>query len=105
MENLQNINSEISNEKLLYNQALENRDEIKMQDINLNASKKNIDIANSAYYPTVYSHLEYGFNDDKMTLDDGKVWSVPLDPANTDYQAIQKWIAEGGEVIDNPPTE
>ena len=26
---------------------------------------------------------------------------VPLDPANTDYQAIQKWIAEGGEVIDN----
>ncbi len=31
--------------------------------------------------------------------------SVPLNPANTDYQAIQKWIAEGGEVIDNPPTE
>jgi len=29
---------------------------------------------------------------------------VPLDPANTDYQAIQKWIKEGGEVIDNPPT-
>jgi hypothetical protein len=26
---------------------------------------------------------------------------VPLDPANTDYQAIQKWIAEGGTVIDN----
>ena len=37
----------------------------------------------------------------KMTLDDGKIWSVPLDPANTDYQAIQKWIAEGGVVIDN----
>lgn len=31
--------------------------------------------------------------------------SVPLDTANTDYQAIQKWIAEGGEVIDNPPTQ
>jgi hypothetical protein len=27
--------------------------------------------------------------------------SVPLDTANTDYQAIQKWIAEGGEVIDS----
>ena len=26
---------------------------------------------------------------------------VPLEPANTDYQAIQKWIAEGGVVIDN----
>ena len=27
--------------------------------------------------------------------------SVPIDPANTDYQAIQEWIAEGGVVIDN----
>jgi hypothetical protein len=28
---------------------------------------------------------------------------VPLNPANTDYQAIQKWIADGNTVIDNPP--
>jgi hypothetical protein len=28
---------------------------------------------------------------------------VPLDTANTDYQAIQEWIADGGTVIDNPP--
>jgi len=27
--------------------------------------------------------------------------SVPLDPANTDYQAIQEWIQEGNTVIDN----
>ena len=27
--------------------------------------------------------------------------SVPLDEANSDYQAIQEWIANGGEVIDN----
>jgi hypothetical protein len=27
--------------------------------------------------------------------------SIPLDPANTDYIAIQKWISEGGTVIDN----
>ena len=27
--------------------------------------------------------------------------SVPLDEANSDYQAIQEWIAEGNEVIDN----
>ena len=27
--------------------------------------------------------------------------SVPLDTENTDYQAIQKWIADGGTVIDN----
>ena len=33
------------------------------------------------------------------------VKSVPLDEANTDYQAIQEWIAEGNTVIDNPPSE
>jgi hypothetical protein len=45
------------------------------------------------------------FSSYKMTLDTGEIWSVPLDEANTDYQDIQKWIKEGGEVIDNPPTE
>ena len=30
-----------------------------------------------------------------------KVNSVPLDEANTDYQAIQQWISEGNTVIDN----
>ena len=34
-------------------------------------------------------------------INSNMVKSVPLDPANTDYQAIQKWIAEGGVVIDN----
>ena len=29
------------------------------------------------------------------------VKSVPLTEANTDYQAIQQWIADGGTVIDN----
>jgi len=39
----------------------------------------------------------------KMTLSNGEVWTVPLDPANKDYQAIQEWIAAGNTVIDNPP--
>jgi len=26
--------------------------------------------------------------------------SVPLDPANTDYQAIQEWVAEGNTIAD-----
>jgi hypothetical protein len=30
-----------------------------------------------------------------------RVKSVPLDEANTDYQEIQQWIADGGTVIDN----
>jgi len=37
----------------------------------------------------------------KMTLSNGKVWSVPLAEHNTDYQAIQQWIKDGGTVIDN----
>ena len=39
----------------------------------------------------------------RMILSNGKEFSVPLDEANTDYQAIQEWIAEGNTVIDNPP--
>ena len=50
----------------------------------------------------IYNFNSFSYS---ITLSDGKIWSVPLDPANTDYQDIQKWIAEGGEVIDNPPTE
>lgn len=78
VQSLENINFEIPNENLLYNQALENRDEIKMQDIHINASKKNIEVANSAYYPSIYSHLEYGFNDNKLTLDDEKDYYMAL---------------------------
>ena len=32
---------------------------------------------------------------------DGKTSHVPLNEANTDYQAIQQWILEGNTVIDN----
>ena len=48
-------------------------------------------------------YVENVFTNYKMTLSNGKIWSVPLDEANTDYQAIQQWIADGGTVIDNPP--
>ena len=48
-------------------------------------------------------NLQNEFINYRMTLSDGKVWSVPLDEANTDYQAIQEWIADGGTVVDNPP--
>ena len=34
-------------------------------------------------------------------VNSNRVKSVPLDEANTDYQAIQTWIADGGTVIDN----
>ena len=34
-------------------------------------------------------------------VNSNRVSSVPLNEANTDYQAIQEWIAEGNQVIDN----
>jgi len=37
----------------------------------------------------------------QVTYSDGSIWSVPLDTANTDYQEIQQWIADGGTVIDD----
>lgn len=78
VQTLENITFDIPEENLLYNQALENRDEVKMQNIQVSATKKNIEIANSAYYPSIYSHLEYGFNDDKLTLDDEKDYYMAL---------------------------
>ena len=29
---------------------------------------------------------------------DGVKWSVPLDPDNSHYQAIQEWVAEGNTI-------
>ena len=34
-------------------------------------------------------------------IKNGITSTVPLDEANTDYQEIQTWIADGGTVIDN----
>ena len=48
-----------------------------------------------------YNIISNTFNNYKVTEINGNIWFVPLDTANTDYQAIQKWIAEGNTVIDN----
>ena len=34
-------------------------------------------------------------------VNSNKIKLVPLNEANSDYQAIQEWIADGGTVIDN----
>ena len=46
-----------------------------------------------------YSNSE--FVSYELIYENDNIMSVPLDEANTDYQAIQEWIAEGGTVIDN----
>ena len=45
------------------------------------------------------------FTNYKLILENDKEIIVPLDEANTDYQAIMEFIADGGTVIDNPPEE
>jgi len=37
----------------------------------------------------------------KLILNNGKVLSVPLDEANSDYQAILEWVENGGVIVDN----
>ncbi len=78
VQNLENIYFNFPNEKELYQKAIQNSDEIKMQDIEIAANKKNIEIANSSYYPNIYSHLEYGYNDDKLSLDRDKDYYIAL---------------------------
>tara|TARA_B100000212_G_C27173700_1_gene447204 strand:+ start:202 stop:378 length:177 start_codon:yes stop_codon:yes gene_type:complete len=36
-------------------------------------------------------------------VNSNRVKSVPIAEDNSDYQAIQEWIADGNTVIDNPP--
>ena len=46
-------------------------------------------------------YFENEFDTYKVTYSNSAIKFVPLDEANTDYQAIQQWIADGGTVIDN----
>ena len=49
----------------------------------------------------IYDKISGNSDTYKLTKQDGTVLWVPLDEANSDYQEIQKWIADGGTVIDN----
>jgi hypothetical protein len=51
----------------------------------------------------IYESYTNSFNSYKVTYDNAIIAQVPLDEANTDYQAIQEWISAGNTVIDNPP--
>ena len=48
----------------------------------------------SAKYVTDYD----GNNTCINAVIDGVTHLIPLDPANTDYQAIQEWVAEGNTI-------
>jgi hypothetical protein len=62
-------------------------------------NKININTVEKLYTITTNEFINY-----KVSFTNSDLISfVPLDEANTDYQAIQQWIADGGTVIDNPP--
>ena len=47
------------------------------------------------------SYFNNEFLSYRVTFQSGIISSVPLDEANTDYQAIQEWAAiEGNNIID-----
>jgi hypothetical protein len=50
----------------------------------------------------IYDKIKNVFDGYQVTyVNSNRVKSVPLAEDNTDYQAIQTWIADGGTVIDN----
>ena len=67
-------------------------------------NKENIDTVTTIYDVTTSSNT---FNTYKVTFTNSDIFTfVPLDEANTDYQAIQEWSSiEGNEIIDNGGTE
>jgi len=55
-------------------------------DINITSVKKQLIIEELCSY--------------QVTLANNEIWSVPLDPDNRHYQAIQKWVAEGNTIAE-----
>ena len=47
-----------------------------------------------------YTDIRTGENASITCVIDGKTMSVPLDPANRHYQAIQEWVAEGNKIAE-----
>jgi len=55
-------------------------------DINITSVKKQLIIEELCSY--------------QVTLANNEIWSVPLDPDNRHYQAIQEWVAEGNTITE-----
>ena len=49
----------------------------------------------------LYSAISNTFSSYQIEYENGTIVSVPLDTANSDYQAIMEYIENGGVVIDN----
>jgi len=56
--------------------ALKSRNDLKWMRANVKTMQKKIKMDESAYYPTIGAHLEYGFNDNHLTLSNKKDYYV-----------------------------
>jgi hypothetical protein len=54
-------------------------------------------VENAKYNKDKYENSE---NASINAVIDGQTWSIPLDPANRHYQAIQEWVKEGNKIED-----
>ena len=55
-----------------------------------------MNITSAKYYKDIRTNENCSIN----IVVENKQMSVPLDPDNTDYQAIQEWVAEGNKIED-----
>tara|TARA_B100001939_G_scaffold333568_1_gene333655 strand:- start:1117 stop:1290 length:174 start_codon:yes stop_codon:yes gene_type:complete len=53
-----------------------------------------MEITSAKYYKDIVTDTNTSI---EATIN-GKTWSVPIDTANTHYQAIQEWVAEGNTI-------
>jgi len=81
------IISPYSNLKKLQQIALENRNDIKWMQENVKTMQKKVKMDKSIYYPTLGTHLEYGYDGEELKLDnDHNYWVVDL---NIKYNLLE----------------
>jgi hypothetical protein len=56
-----------------------------------------MNITSATYYKAPLDNPD-NINTSITVIANGETWSVPLDPANRHYQAIQEWVAEGNTI-------
>ena len=72
IKDLKYIYLSLDEKDILYKKALDNSKAMMLKKLHSKMMKKNIEISKSSYYPQVYSHFEYGFNDNNFSLDTKK---------------------------------
>ncbi|RXJ70019.1 transporter [Halarcobacter ebronensis] len=78
VKDLEIIEIENKDLKNSINEAISNRDDLKILKEQEKSMKKNIELSNSSYYPSIYSYLEYGYNDNQMNFDSNKDYYMGL---------------------------